>query len=107
MKEPEVLKDVRKVASTSDYNNVLESVIKDFITENIGKNLDPKQFGGKKGHGTEHMIVALMDRVLMDNNDTKSAVLKAGVDWSSAFECGDPTTRTARFIKMGLTIPGL
>ena len=92
MKEPEVLKDVRKVASTSDYNKVLEAVIKDFITEDIAKNLDPKQFGGKKGHGTEHMIVALMDRVLMllDNNYTKSVLIKAGVDWSSAFECGDP-----------------
>jgi hypothetical protein len=58
VKEPEVLKDVRKVASTSDYNKVLESVIKDYITEDIAHNLDPKQFGGKKGHGTEHMLVS-------------------------------------------------
>ena len=104
VKEPEVLKDVRKVASTSDYNKVLESVIKDYITEDIAHNLDPQQFGGKKGHGTEHMLVSLMDRVLklLDNNNTKSAVLKAGVDWSSAFERGDPTTTTAGFLEMGL-----
>jgi hypothetical protein len=45
-----------------------------------------------------------MDRVLklLDNNNTKSAVLKAGVDWSSAFERGDPTTTTAGFLEMGL-----
>ena len=104
VKEPEVLKDVRKVASTSDYNKVLESVIKDFITEDISHKLDPQQFGGKKGHGTEHMIVSLMDRILklLDNNNTRSAVLKAGVDWSSAFERGDPTKTTTRFIAMGL-----
>ena len=37
VKLPEVLKDVRKVASTttSDYNKGLESVIKNFITEDI------------------------------------------------------------------------
>jgi hypothetical protein len=104
VKEPELLKDVRKVASTSDYNKVLESIIKDFITEDIGSKLDPKQFGGKKGHGTEHMIVSLMDRILklLDNNNTRSAVLKAGVDWSSAFERGDPTTTTAMLKNMGL-----
>ena len=92
------------MASTSDSNKVLEAVIKDFITEDIGENLDPKQFGGKKCHGTEHMIVAHMDRVLvlLDNNNSKSAVIKVGVYWSSAFERGDPTTTTSRFIKMGL-----
>ena len=83
VKEPQVLKDVRKVASTSDYNKVLEAFTKEFITEDIGSKLDPKQFGGKKGHGTEHMVVSLMNRVLylLDNNNTRAAVIKAGVDW--------------------------
>ena len=47
------------------------------------KNIDPKQFGGKKGHGTEHMIVALMDRVLMllDNNNTLNPIWRS--PWKS------------------------
>ena len=104
VKEPEVLKDVRKVASTSDFTKVLEAVTKDFITEDIGQKLDPKQFGGKKGHGTEHMVVSLMNRVLylLDNHSTRSAVIKAGVDWSNAYERGDPTTTTSKFISLGL-----
>lgn len=104
VKEPEVLKDVRKVASTSDYNKVLEAFTKEFITEDIGSKLDPKQFGGKKGHGTEHMVVSLMNRVLylLDNNNTRAAVIKAGVDWSSAFERGDPTETATKFINLGL-----
>ena len=104
VKEPEVLKDVRKVASTSDFNKVLEAVTKDFIVEDISLKLDPKQFGGKKGHGTEHMVVSLINRILylLDNNSTKSAVIKAGVDWSSAYERGDPTNTATKFIKLGL-----
>ena len=45
-----------------------------------------------------------MNRILylLDNNSTRSAVIKAGVDWSSAFERGDPTTTTTKFIKLGL-----
>ena len=87
-----------------DYNKVLESVIKEFITENISHKLDPQQFGGKKGHGTEHMIVSLMDRILklLDNKNARSAVLKAGVDRYSAFERGDPTKTTKRFMAMGV-----
>ena len=45
------------------------------------------------------MVVSLMNRIvsLLDNNATKSAV-----DWSSAFERGDPTTTTTKFINLGL-----
>ena len=99
VKEPQVLKDVRKVASTSDFNKVLEAFTKTYITQGIGHKLDPKQFGGKKGLVTEHMVISLMDRVLslLDNNNTRSAVIKAGVDWSSAFERGDPTETAVNF----------
>ena len=88
-----MLKDLRKVACTSDYNKVLESFTKDWILEDLGKKLDMSQFGGKKGLGPEHMVVAMVDRILklLDNNTTRSAVIKVGVDWDSAFERGDPT----------------
>ena len=50
------------------------------------------------------MVVSLMDRVLylLDNNNTIAAVIKAGVDWSSAFERGDPTETAQQIIKSGL-----
>ena len=102
--EPQVLKDLRKVACTSDYNKVLESFTKDWIIEDIGKKLDLSQFGGKKGIGPEHMVVAMVDRILrlLDNNSTRSAVIKTGVDWDSAFERGDPTITVQKFLAMGL-----
>jgi hypothetical protein len=66
--------------------------------------LDPKQYGGKKKTGTEHMIVALMDRVLslLDCNNTKSAVLMAAADWAAAFDRGDPTKTTQKLISLKL-----
>ena len=54
--------------------------------------------------GTEHMIVALVDRVLalLDAHPDKSAVILSGVDWASAFARGDPTKTVAKFLSLGL-----
>ena len=81
--EPQVLKDLRKLACTSDYNKVLESFTKDWILEDISKKLEISQFGGKKRIGPEHMVVAMVDRILklLDNNSTRASVIKTGVDW--------------------------
>ena len=102
--EPQVLKDVRKGACTSDYNKILESFMKDWILEDISGKLDISQYGGKKGVGPEHMIVALMDRILslLDQNTSRSAVLKTGADWDSAFDRGDPTITIKKFLKMDM-----
>ena len=62
-----------------------------------------QQFAGKKGTGTEHMIVALVDRVkyLLDKFEG-SAVIASGIDWSSAFDRVDPTQATLNLIKLGI-----
>ena len=104
IKEPELIKDVRKIVCTSDYNELFEGFLKDIMIEDVLPNLDPKQYGGRKKIGTEHMVVALMDRVLslLDNHNTKSAVLMAAADWMSAFERGDPTKTTIKLIGLKL-----
>ena len=83
---------MRKVASTSDYSKVFETFLRDWITEDIGKKIDINQFAGKKGVGTEHLLVAMLDRVLgqLDQRGMR-AVIKAAVDWASAFSRTDPT----------------
>ena len=104
IKEPQVIKDVRKIAGTSDYNKLLEGFLKDIFISDVLPNIDPKQFGGRKKTGTEHMVVALMDRVLglLDNNNTKSAVIMAAADWAAAFDRGDPTKTTSKLIRLKL-----
>ena len=54
---PKILKDLRKISSTSDYSKVFESFLKDWIMEDITPNIEIGQFGGLKGMGTEHMLV--------------------------------------------------
>ena len=97
------MNDVRKVASTSDYSKVFESFLRDWVTEDIGNKLDLNQFAGKKGTGTEHLIVALVDRVLsLLDKPGMRAVVAAAVDWASAFSRTDPTKTITKFVNMGL-----
>jgi hypothetical protein len=62
-----------------------------------------KQFAGKKGIGTEHLIVQLLDRVLsLLDKPGMRAVLQASVDWASAFSRTDPTKTVTKIINMGI-----
>ena len=56
-----------------------------------------------EGVGTEHMLVALEDRVLklLDSHPGKAAVILVGVDWANAFAQGDHTKTIQKFISMG------
>ena len=65
--------------------------------------MDINQFAGRKGVGCEHMLVAMVDRVLglLDKPGMK-AVIAASVDWASAFSRTDPTKTVSRFVAMGL-----
>ena len=76
------VKDVRKIASTSDYSKIFENFLVKLILENISDNLNKRQYGGKKGVGTEHLIVTMIDRIrkLQDNPEKLSVILNS-YDW--------------------------
>ena len=101
---PKVVQDLRKISCTSDYNKLFEGILKDWILEDIFRNIDIGQFGGQAGTGTEHMLVCLLDRVLwlLDRYPDKSAVIAASVDWSAAFDRQDPTLAITKFIELGV-----
>ena len=95
--------DVRKVASTSDFSKIFESFIRGWVTEDIGSKIDRNQFAGKSGTGTEHLIVKLTDRVLIQlDKPGMRAVIDASVDWASAFSRTDPTKTVTKLIRMGV-----
>ena len=104
MAHPEKISDLRKIALSSEYAKLLEAFLKDWIIEDIGPNLDPSQYGAKKGSGTEHLIVTFVDRVLkrLDSIRNTSAVIASAVDWANAFDRMDPTITTQKLIKIGL-----
>ena len=72
---PKVIKDLRKISSTSDYSKVYEGFLKEWIMEDVSRNIDIGQYGGQPGVGTEHMIVCLLNRILqlLDSHPHKSA----------------------------------
>ena len=99
----QVIKNVRKISSTSDYSKIFEGFLKDWILEDISDKLNLSQYGGRKGTGTEHMIVNLVDRILklLDSSES-TAVIKTCADWSDAFSRVDPTKAISKFIMMGV-----
>ena len=101
---PKNIKDLCKISSTSDYSKIFESFLKDWIIEDVFDKLDVGQFGGRKGIGTEHMIVSILDRILklLDKHPDKSAVIAASLDWAAAFDRQDPTLAIKKFIEMGV-----
>ena len=103
--KPEVLSDVRKIASTSDFSKIFEKYLKGWIMEDISNNLSKSQYGGKRGMGTEHAIVNFVDRILKlldSNSSTSSAIIASFIDWRGAFDRQDPTITINQFIKLGL-----
>ena len=96
-------KDVRKIASCSDYSKIYEGFLRDWIVEDIGNKININQFAGRKGVGTEHMIVMMVDRVqaLLDKPGM-SAVVFGAVDWKGAFDRQDPTITITKMITMGI-----
>ena len=101
---PKVIKDLRKISCTSDYSKVFEGFLKDWLMEDVSRNIDIGQFGGQGGIGTEHMIVCLLDRILqlLDRNPDRSAVVMTSLDWSAAFDRQDPTLAIKKFIQLGV-----
>ena len=95
--------DLRKIASTSDFSKLFEKFLMDFITEDIGKRIDIQQYAGKRGTGTEHLLVSMVDRILsLLDKPGMTAVIRSAADWAAAFDRTDPTKSIQKFIKMGV-----
>ena len=84
VKNPKVLKDLRKISCTSDFSKLYEGFLKEWILEDIQPHLDPSQYGNEAGTGTDHLLVAFVDKVmkLLDTTESYTAVLTAMIDCS-------------------------
>ena len=95
--------DLRKIASTSDYSKLFEKFLMEFIIEDIGHKVDIQQYAGRKGTGTEHLLVSMVDRILsLLDKPGMTAVIRSAADWAAAFDRTDPTKSIQKFIKMGV-----
>ena len=101
---PKVFKDLRKISCTSDFSKLYEGFLKEWILNDIHPNLDPSQYGNEAGTGTDHLLLAFVDKVLklLDTTENYTAVIAAMVDWRAAFDRQDPTLAINKFLKLGL-----
>ena len=101
---PTEISQLRKISLTSDFSKLFENILKDMILQDAEQNFDLCQYGGRKGVGTEHLIVTYIDRILklLDSTRQKSAVISAAADWASAFDRIDPTSLAIRLISIGI-----
>ena len=101
--QPKTMKEVRKIASTSDYSKVFEVFLRKWILEDIDDQIHINQFAGRKGTGTEHLMVMMMDRILkLLDTPGASAIIMSAIDWKGAFDRLDPTITVTKLIKMGV-----
>ena len=98
------IKDTRKITCLSDFGKIYEGFLKTWILEDILEKESFSQFGGKKGIGSEHMLVCMVDRILklLNTKEGRALVLRSQYDWSGAFDRQDPTKTVSKFIAMGI-----
>ena len=102
-RELKTCSDLRKIASTSDFSKLFEKFLMEFIIKDIDAKIDSQQYAARKGVGTEHLLVAMMDRILGAlDKPGMAAVIRSAADWASAFDRTDPTKSISKFIKMGV-----
>ena len=69
----------------------------------IGHKININQFAGKKGVGTEHLLVMMVDKILhMLDKPGATAVIFSAIDWMGAFDRLDPTITVSKLITMGV-----
>ena len=101
--QPQNCTQIRKIASTSDFSDNFEVFLRKWILEDIDKSININQFAGRRGMGTEHMIVAMVDRVLqLLDKPGMSAVVATAVDWMGLFDRLYPTITIIKLVSLGV-----
>ena len=78
--------DLRLISLTKFSSKIFEKFIAEWISEIVGPNLDPAQFGGLKGNAISHYLIHLINFILSNMDSPKpTAVLTAVIDFSKAF----------------------
>ena len=84
------LKNYRSVANIEFLSKITEKVVLSRLNEHLDRNNlhTPQQFGYKKGHSTEHVVLEIVDEVLV-GFEKDTATLVTLLDLSAAFDTVD------------------
>ena len=77
---------LRPVSLTDHFAKLAESFITEWILLDIENNIDPNQFGNRKGVSTSHYLVKLMNMLCSHTDKLKSRCSVVITDFSKAFD---------------------
>ena len=85
--------EIRIISLTPFLSKVYEKIVVEWLSKYISDNIDPNQYGGKKGSSINHYLIDFITFILY-NQDLKEprAVLAAMVDFQKAFNRQDHAT---------------
>lgn len=75
--------ECRNLACTPLFSKVLESYLLDAIRKET--KIDPRQYGGHKKCGTDHLLIVAWDRILFGLEDNRGSVGMISLDLAKAF----------------------
>ena len=102
---PQSEDDLRVISLTSFFSKVLERFVLEWLMTYVGKNLDPKQFGGLKGNSISHYLIEMINFILYNQDyNLPIAILACTIDFSKAFNRIDHNLLVTKLSDLG--VPG-
>ena len=93
---------LRKISCTKNFSTFFESILAEYLIENMRPGSDPSQFGNEKGISVQHCLVKMLDTIftqLDTNNQSEAyATIISMIDWSKTFDRQCPTLGVQSFI---------
>ena len=93
---------LRKISCTKNFSKFFESILAEYLIEDMRPGSDPSQFGNEKGISVQHCLVKMLDTIftqLDTNNQSEAyATIISMIDWSKAFDRQCPTLGVQSFI---------
>ena len=80
---PQSANDLRNISCTQLFSKIYESFVLQWVTDQV--KLRNNQYGGVKGRGSEHFLVAMWQRVLENIEDSRAGSLLTSIDYAKAF----------------------
>ena len=97
--------DLRIISLTPFSSKVFEQIVLDWLLKYVGEQLDPFQYGGRKGTSINHYLIDLISFILINQDLPETrAVLTAMVDFSKAFNRQNHHILITKLCDMG--VPG-
>ena len=98
--------ELRKISGLKNLSKIIETILSEFIIEDMKEKSDPSQYGNTKGISINHYLIKMIHKIYtsVDKNSTKEAYacLAELIDWNQAFDRQCPKLGVQSFIDNGV-----